>query len=210
MGRGLGLAAGAAIMFGVGYWAAPREILDEEVKESKIFGTKETKRVLDATVTSLRSENKLVVYSYTGNVRVKVDREWLWGLLGGNQELSIPATVDYQVDLSSLDDRNVRYDEEARKVMIYLPKMQLGSIAFQPERATAINGGLLTFDQDVVDELTKLNYANARKAFTAQAQQPTLVGAAKAQAVRNIVTYFEVPLRAVGVEDVRVEAHISD
>ncbi len=79
-------------------------------------------------------------------------------------------------------------------------------MAFHVEAASAINGGLLTYSDQEVQELTKLNYASARKAFVKQAQGPSLVGQARSQAKQNIKNYFEIPLRIVGQPDVRVVA----
>ena len=48
---------------GAGFAMAPRELLETEVVHKGFFET-DTKRVLAAAVESLRSENKLLVYSY--------------------------------------------------------------------------------------------------------------------------------------------------
>lgn len=57
----------------VGYQLVPREMLDTEVNQAGFF-TVDTKRVLSATVESLRSENKLLVFSYKGSATVTVAR----------------------------------------------------------------------------------------------------------------------------------------
>ncbi len=87
-----------------------------------------------------------------------------------------------------------------------LPRLILGDIAFEPENATTINGGVLTFSDDEVEALRKANYRNARRTMIAQAQQPGLLNAAKRQARTNIETYFAVPLRVAGLPDVKVAA----
>ena len=87
-----------------------------------------------------------------------------------------------------------------------LPKLSIGDIAFQPENATTVNGGILTFSEEQVEALRKANYASARKAMVAQAQQPGLINAAKRQAIANVQAYFEIPLRIAGLPDVKVAA----
>jgi hypothetical protein len=84
-------------------------------------------------------------------------------------------------------------------VTVALPSLTIGDIAFEPEGARTLNGGLLTFSQKQVDELTKLNFASARRAFVKQAQGETHIRAAEVQAAREVERYLEVPLRAVGV-----------
>jgi len=188
--------------FGLGYWIAPKEQLDTVVEHTGFLQT-DTKKVLSATVESLRSENKMLVLSYKGTVRVKVERTKFW-VLGASQELIVPGVVNYYLDLSRLSLADVTFDEKAKLVRVKLPPVVMGDIAFQPEQATTINGGVLTFSQAQVDELLKANYASARRAMTAQAQGPGFVDAARRQAIANVQSYFEVPLRIVGQPDVKV------
>ena len=190
--------------FGLGYWIAPKEQLDTVVEHTGFLQT-DTKKVLSATVESLRSENKMLVLSYKGTVRVKVERTKFW-VLGASQELIVPGVVNYYLDLSKLSLADVTFDEKAKLVRVKLPPVVMGDIAFQPEQATTINGGVLTFSQAQVDELLKANYASARRAMTAQAQGPGFVDAARRQAIGNVQSYFEVPLRIVGQPDVKVVA----
>ncbi len=192
-----------------GYSIAPREILDSEVEQAGIFTT-DTKQVLSATVTSLRSENRLVVYSYSGDVRVRWERSRLFGAIKGTQELFVPAKVNYLLNLGELKQTDVIYDEASKRVRIKLPMLKMGDIAFQPERATTINGGPLTYSDAEVQELSKKNYANARKALVKQAQQPSIVIYARKQAEENVAKYFEIPLKTVGHNDITVEARFEE
>ena len=198
------LAATHIAALGIGYVAAPKELLDSEVKHTGLF-TVDTTKVLATTVESLREENKLLVFSYKGTAKVQAGRTILW-LFGGEQELSVPAVVSYYLDLSDLSLADVHYDEKAKLVTVKLPKVTMGDIAFQPENATTINGGVLTFSDEQVEALRKMNYAKARRAMVAQAQQPGLLNAAKRQAKANVESYFAIPLRIAGMPDVKVAA----
>lgn len=198
------LAATHAVALGFGYVAAPKQLLDSEVKHTGFF-TVDTTKVLATTVESLRDENKLLVFSYKGTAKVQAGRTVLW-LFGGEQELIVPAVVTYYLDLSNLSLADVRYNEKAKLVTVKLPKVTLGEIAFQPENATTINGGVLTFSDEQVEALRKANYANARRAMVAQAQQPGLLNAAMRQARTNVENYFAIPLRIAGMPDVKVAA----
>lgn len=184
-----------------GFVIAPRELLESAVVHNGFFET-DTKRVLAAAVESLRAENKLLVYSYKGFAAVSVERDGFL-LLNGRQDLIVPATVSYFVDLSNL---TAVFDEASRVMTINLPPLVMGDVAFEPEGARTTNGGLLTFDQDEVEELSKLNYASARRAFVKQAQGLALIEAAKRQAGENVEWQFEVPLRIAGQPDVKVVA----
>lgn len=192
------------VAFGLGYWIAPKEQLDTMVERTGFLQT-DTKKVLSATVESLRSESKMLVYTYKGTARVKVDRTRFW-VFGASQELIVPGVVSYYLDMGKLSLADVTFDEKAKLVRVKLPPVVMGDIAFQPEQATALNGGVLTFSQAQVDELQKANYASARRAMTAQAQGTSFVQAARTQAIANVQTYFEIPLRIVGQPDVKVAA----
>ena len=186
----------------VGYSIAPRELLETEVKSVGFFTT-DTRRVLAVTVESLRAENRIRVFSYKGSAAVSVERTKLW-LLTGRQDLIVPAQVGYYVDLSRLKPEDVSYDEGLQLLTVTLPPLVLGDIAFQPEAARTINGGLLTFDQDQVDELSKANYNSARKAFLKGAQGATLVAAARKEAERAVARTFQIALAAAGLPGTKV------
>lgn len=190
--------------FGLGYWIAPKEQLDEQVEQTGFLQV-DTNKVLATTVESLRNENKMLIFAYKGTATVSDERRKFW-ILGGSQKLIVPAVVNYYVDLSKLSLAHVTYDEKAKLVRVKLPPVIIGDIAFQPEQATTINGGLLTYSQSQVDELLKRNYTKARRAVTAQAQGKAFVEAARSRAIENVETYFEVPLRIAGKPDVEVAA----
>lgn len=198
------LIAAPVAAFALGYWVAPLKQPDTEVDYPGPF-TVDTKKVLAATVESLRTENKLQVYSYKGTAHVKLTRT-VWWIFSGKQELIVPATVTYYIDLSELDLGDVDYNEKAQLVTVKLPKLKLGPIAFEPENATTVNGGIITWSEEQVEELRKQNYQTARKAVIAQAQGKAFVTAARRQAEENVEAYFKIPLRIVGHPDIEVVA----
>ena len=189
----------------VGYDAAQRESSDTQVRSLGVF-SQQTERVLAATVTNLQAENRLVVYQYTGDVRVAAEKSDLGGLLKTSQELTVPATVSYFVDMSRLRPEHVSFDKETQTVRVKLPPLMIGDPAFQPERARAANGGLLTLNADIVQDLNRVNYRSARRAFVRQAQQKQFVDLARDRARKNVEAYFEIPLRVVGSPNIKVTA----
>ena len=168
-----GAGVAAALVAGgyyAGLGAARRASSDTQVRSLGVF-SQQTERVLAATVTNLQAENRLVVYQYTGDVRVSAEKSDLGGLLKTSQDLTVPATVSYFVDLSQLRREHVVFNSETQTVHVKLPPLMIADPAFQPERARAANGGLLTLNADVVQDLNRVNYRSARRAFVAQAQQ---------------------------------------
>ena len=190
--------------FGLGYIIAPTEPLDKQVTDSGLASTSTT-QVLSATVESLRKENKLQVFTYKGAAKVSTGTDGPL-FFNGEQELNVPAVVNYYLDLNQLTLSDVMFNEKAKLVSVKLPKLQVGDIAFQPEKATTVNGGLLTFNDAQVEAFRKQNYASARKTMVAQAQGKDIVAEAKKQAVEAVTSYFEIPLRIAGQPDVKVVA----
>lgn len=186
------------------YALTDRRPVDTEARYTGFF-TLETTKVLATTVESLRDENSLLVFAYKGNARVSAERTRFW-LLSGTQELNVPAVVNYYINLSDLTLADVSYNDAAKVVTVRLPRVTVGEVAFQPENASTVNGGVLTYGEGTVEALRKLNYKYARRAMAAQAQQPGLLNEARRRARENVQSYFEIPLRIAGRPDVKVVA----
>lgn len=201
------LAATHLLAAGAGFALAPRELLETDIKSVGFFTT-DTRRVLSAAVDGLRSDGTLVVLRVKGTATVSTDRDGFL-MLDGHQVLVVPATVSIGVDLSRLSIADVTYDDAAGLVTVRLPPLTMSDVAFEPEGARTINGGLLSFSQAQVDELGRANYAAARRAFIKQVQGTELVGIARSAAKASVRTQFELPLRAAGLPDVRVVASFA-
>ena len=197
----------AGLSFFTGYTSAPREILDTTVEHFGLL-TVDTKRILSATIESLKSESRLVSYSYVGTQNVSIDRSY-WRLFNGQQQLIVPATVSYFIDLSKLNESSATFDKSTNTVNVTVPKLML-TVEFDPRKATIINSGMPTVSDAVVQSLTKLNYDTARKSAIKQGQQAELVKSAKNRTTENIERLFRVPLNAAGMTSVKVIASFSD
>lgn len=201
------LAAVVGISFFAGYKVAPREILDSTV-EHVGFLTVDTKKVLSATIESLKSESRLVSYSYVGNQNVSIDRSY-WYLFNGRQQLIVPSTISYFIDLAKLNDSSATFDESTSTVTVMVPKLML-TVEFDPRRATTINSGMPMLNDDLVQVLTKLNYDTARKSAIKQGQQAELVRLAKERTKENIERLFRVPLQVAGMDRVKVVVSLQN
>lgn len=197
----LTLTALAGVSFFAGYQFAPREILDSTV-EHVGFLEVDTRRVLSATIESLKTESRLVSYSYVGTQNVEINRSH-WYLFNGQQQLIVPATVSYFIDLAQFNESNVIFDEPTKTVKVTLPKLML-RVDFDPRQATTINGGMLTLSDSVVQTLTKLNYETARKSAIKQGQQAALVEAASNKTKQNIERLIRISLQAVGQSNIKI------
>jgi hypothetical protein len=166
------IAATHLAAFGTGFFLAPKQPVDTEAKNTGFFQVDATK-VLVTTVESLRSENRLLVFSYKGMAKVEADRTVFW-IFGGRQELHVPAVVPYYLNLADLSLADVAYNDKAKLVTVKLSRLTLGDIAFQPENATTINGGVLTWSEGQIEALRKMNYVNARRSYGDTCNNPQI------------------------------------
>ncbi len=197
------LLIGSHLAAGLAGYSMAGEQLDHEVEHTGVFSV-DTKRTLAAAVLSLQNEQKLLVHSYGGAANVRIERSELLGLLRGIQSLTLPARVSYLVDLSDFGPEDVEWDPAAATLTVHLPPLVMGEVAFEPEAAVIDNGGLLTYSDAQVQELAKINFRTARKAFIVQAQQASLVETARQRARESVERHFQIPLRATGNAGVRV------
>lgn len=200
------LLAVAGISFVAGYQIAPRE--PSVIVEPAGFMTVDTKKVLSATIKSLKSESRLVSYSYVGLQRVSIDRK-KWNIFSGHQELIVPSTVSYFIDLTQLAEDSAAFDEQTNTVTVTLPRLML-TVGFDPSRATIINEGLLTLNDKVVQELTKINYDTALKSAIQQGQQAEFVRSASDRTKENIERLFRVALQAADKAGVKIVVSFAD
>jgi hypothetical protein len=204
---GAGALVAVALLVGVGP-RLPRGLrLDPETSPpyAGVFKA-DVGNVVSQTVKSLQAENRMIVFRYMGDVHTQsVDK--YWPSLTAKQTLIVPATAIYFVDMSKFGPSSVRYSEASRTVDVQLPRLMIGDIGLKPEDAIEINDGILTLHSKVAADLAKKNYALARASVIDQARNPEFVQPAKAQAINNFRSLFEVPLRAVGVNDVEVKVH---
>jgi hypothetical protein len=105
------------------YTSAPREILYTTVEHFGLL-TVDTKRVHSATIESLKSESRLVSYSYVGTQNVSIDRSY-WYLFNGQQQLIVTATVSYFIDLSKFNESSATFDKSTKTVNVTVPKLML-------------------------------------------------------------------------------------
>lgn len=194
-----------AIVVGIsvftGYKFASREISENVISDGSSFIV-DTKKVLSATVESIKSESHLVSYSFVGSQTVLIDRSYLY-LFKGRQKLIVPATVSYFVDLAKFNENNVSFDEPTQTVTVLMPELKL-RVDFDPTKATMINSGMPMLNDEVVQALTKLNYQTATKSAIKQGQQSEFVRLASERTKVNIERLFRIPLQVAGIDDVKV------
>ena len=170
--------------------------------------TLDAQKVLSATIESIKSESRLTSYSYVGTQHVVIQQP-LWIIFKGEQQLIVPTTVSYFIDLDKLTASSVVLDKATNTVRVTLPKLML-TVSIDPTRATFINSLPLVYTPSVRDAFAKLNYQNSIRSAIKQGQQPELVKQASERTKQNIERLFRVPLYAAGMNDLKINVVFSN
>ncbi|MFI8091156.1 DUF4230 domain-containing protein [Streptomyces sp. NPDC086080] len=173
-----------------------------------LFGTETQDRSGPALLESIQDISRYDAAS--GNFQVVVDLEkdarFLPDAIRGSRTLYVGAgTVDSYVDLGSLDDGDVRVDDERTSATLRLPHARLGTPALDPERSYAVSK-----QRGLLDRLGDLFSDNPGGEQAVQKLAVRHIGdAAKesgltARAEANTPDMLEGLLRSLGFEKVRV------
>jgi hypothetical protein len=201
----IALAAIAVISFTAGYLVVKNNCDAVSVPAGL---TLDAQKVLSATIESIKSESRLTSYSYVGTQHVAIHQPY-WIIFKGQQQLIVPTTVSYYIDLDKLTASSVVLDKATNTVKITLPRLML-TVSIDPIRATFINNWPIVFTPSVRDALEKLNYQNSILSAIKQGQQPELVKQASERTKQNIERLFRVPLYAAGMNDLQINVVFSN
>ncbi len=121
------------------------------------------------------------------------------------QTAIVPATVHYAIDLASLKQADLDFNEPTQTLKIRRPPVKVMELAIQWELAqTYQDGGLIPAITKVSDNLKRDNLEKAPGKFRAQAANPELMALSDKAANDALETAFRMPLIAAGFENAKV------
>jgi hypothetical protein len=155
--------------------------------------------IATASIQGLREQNKLSAFQ-ASYVAVVTSTQSRFGL-STERTLIMPGTVDYEVDLSKLTQRDVVWDGKSKTLGVTLPQPMPSPprINVNAIRTYGHNGVLGTFT-DVGSQLDDTNKAAAQKELTSQALQPEPMKLARDATRRAVEQSFALPLKAAGLD----------
>ncbi len=156
---------------------------------------------LATTISALKKENKLVVFSAQVVPVVSSTDSRVLGLLQSQQTAIIPGYVEYYLDMSQLDENSIEWDAETQKLSITLPPLMISPPNLSENRAQYYRKGLL-ITGEAQEALFRGNSAAALAEATEQARKPLLVNMAKKAAKEAIHQNMTVPLRSAGFDNI--------
>ncbi|WOK37351.1 DUF4230 domain-containing protein [Sphingomonas sp. C3-2] len=181
-------------------------LLVQRTAENRWQGSLET--IAASSLQGLREQNRLSAFA-ARFVAVVTSEQNRFGL-SAKKTLIMPGLVRYEVDLSKLADKDLRWDEATKTLSITLPPVEISG----PEvDMTAIReydgGGILLALTDAEKTLDAANRKAGQVELVRQAREDVPMKLAREATRRAIANSFSMPLKAAGVE-ANVVARFSD
>ncbi len=172
----------------------------------RIFGAgPDPKTIASSSLESMRAQNRLVTF-VARYVSVTSSRQSRFGL-SAERTLILPGNVRYEVDLSKLTERDVRWDAGSQTLSVRMPEIEIAGPEVDLAAAREYgNGRVLTTIFGGEQRLNEANRAAAVADLRKQAQAEVPMRLARNSARQAIERSFSLPLKAAGFEDVKVVA----
>ena len=182
----VGLIIGALLMGSVNLW--------------KLFnGRPDPVVVAHTSLQSIREQSRLTpfVARFVAVVTAKQSRLGLTA----EKTLIMPGVVRYEIDLSKIQQRDVRWDQATKTLSVSLPAIELAGPEINlNELREYEGGGILMALTDARGSLDAANRARGQQDLLQQARQPLPLNLARDAARRAIERSFGMPMKAAGIE----------
>ena len=162
-------------------------------------GERQSAAIIDASLRSVKAQNRLNVFAARVVVTVTSERSRLGGLFSARQTLIVPGTVHYELDMSRLDRRSLDWNEATRTLTVTVAPPSPSIVEIDLHRITKFSdGAILSTLTDVEKRLDADNAAYAQTRLRAEAATPVLLGLARDAGRDAITRNFALPLAAAG------------
>lgn len=202
--RNLVVAALVAVAVIVALFFAGSALLDRAEKGP------DPETIVTTSLEAMQAQNRLVPFSARFVSVVTSRQERFAGLLEAERTLILPGTARYELDMAKIERKDLDWDEGSRTLTVVLPEIEIAGpevdlTAAREYGETGILGAVTNADEI----LTRANQQGALDDLRAQAGSAVPLGLARDAARDAVRRNFELPLRAAGIDDVRVEARFG-
>jgi hypothetical protein len=196
------LLVGAALLLGVMLGVVGR------IGDALFGSGPDPKTIATSSLESMRAQNRLVAF-IARYVSVTSSRQSRLGF-SAERTLILPGNVRYEVDLSKLQERDVRWDSGTRTLRVRIPDIEIAGPEVDLAAAREYGDGeLLTTIFGGEERLDQANRAAAVADLRKQAQGEVPMRLARDAARQAIERSFVLPLKAAGFADARVVARFA-
>jgi hypothetical protein len=167
--------------------------------------------VVQTTLAAVRREQKLLVFAawVTADVTSSVQKTFMEMTVPGTsirQTWIVPGLVRYAIDLSTLEAKDLAWNEKTRTLTVRMPPVVPLEPAVQLDRMKVFSEkGLLAPATDVEEVAEQMNREAIAREIMAQAKAPELMRLAEEAAAEALRNSFLLPLNAAGIQNVQVE-----
>ncbi len=160
---------------------------------------------------AFEKQNSLTVFSSRFEVVAESeDRRGIMGidLIKSRQAAIIPATVEYRLDLSSMDRDRFRWDDASDTLDVILPPLRIS-------RPNLDEGAQKTFTEgsyvsrDASADLARNNSLQAERKAAEFAKNPEVLALARQAAKQAVRQNLAIPLQVAGYGDVTVDVRFD-
>jgi hypothetical protein len=173
-----------------------------------LFGGPDAKSIATSSLESMRAQNKLDVF-VARYVSVTTARESRLGF-STERTLILPGDVRYVLDLSKLQQDDVKWDKGSSTLFVRLPDVQIAGPDVDLAHAREYgSGGLLAAFTNAEQGLDQANRAKAVADLRKQAMGEVPMRLARQAARQAVERSFAMPLKAAGFEEAKVVARFA-
>ncbi len=173
----------------------------------RIFGGPDAKTIASASLQSMRAQNRLTVFAARYVSVVTSDQQRLGGLVSSERTLILPGDVRYEVDLSTLQPKDVSWDAASHTLKVQLPEIDVAGPDVDINSVKEYgSGGVLSALTNADQQLDATNRARAVQDLRKQATAAVPMQLARQAARQAVERSFAMPLLAAGFSNVKVVA----
>ncbi|MFZ4689881.1 MAG: DUF4230 domain-containing protein [Polymorphobacter sp.] len=192
---------------GYSVWQKRGEIA-EKILEDKISEDTDSSKILNTALVSFRNINRLTVSAAGVSGVTTIRQAGPFGAeIGANYKTIIVAgTVRYDLDLSKLTDKNIRWDSVKKTLFVNVPGIIVSQPSPDMRSMVEYKKGLeipFVYDERAI---TKKAWNEIYSKMYIAARNPLYLNMAKESGRAAVTNNLELPLRAAGI-DARVEVH---
>jgi hypothetical protein len=171
----------------------------------RIFGGAKPETIASASLESMRAQNRLIAF-VARYVSVTSSRTSRFGF-STERTLILPGDVRYELDLSKLQPRDVKWNASNNTLSVNLPEVEIAGPEVDLNAAREYGaGGVLATLTNADQQLDQANRARAVQDLRKQASGEVPMRLARQAARAAVERSFAMPLIAAGFKDAKVVA----
>lgn len=160
---------------------------------------------------AFEKQNSLTVFSSRFEVVAESeDRRGIMGvdLIKSRQAAIIPATVEYRLDLSSMDRDRFDWDEAGKTLSVVLPALRISRPNLDEAAQKTFTEGTYV-SRDASADLARNNSQQAERKAAQFAKNPEVLALARQAAKEAVRQNLAIPMQVAGYGEIKVEVRFD-